>query len=71
MSLSATAVPIHEILLPQPIYGIPSGKPEPLVIVSGGGTPARAFLNDALLENRRFKSSSKSVDVLLALLVRD
>jgi periplasmic protein TonB len=39
------------------------------VIVSGGGTPARAFLNDALLENRRFKSSSKSVDVLLALLV--
>jgi periplasmic protein TonB len=69
MSLSATTVPIHEILLPQPIHGIPPGKPELLVIVSGGGTPGRAFLNDALLENRRFKSSSKSVDVLLALLV--
>jgi hypothetical protein len=38
-------------------------------IISGGGTPARAFLNDVLLENHRFKSSSQSVDVLLGLLV--
>jgi periplasmic protein TonB len=69
MSPSATTVPIHEIALPQPIRGIPPGKPEPLLIVRGDTAPARAFLNDVLLENRRFKSSSKSVDVLLALLV--
>jgi periplasmic protein TonB len=69
MSPSATTVPIHEISLPQPIRGIPPGKPEPLSIVRVHTAPARAFLNDVLLENRRFKSSSKSVDVLLALLV--
>jgi hypothetical protein len=69
MSLPATIAPIHEISLPQPIRGIPPGKPGPLSIVRGHTAPARAFLNDVLLENRRFKSSSKSVDVLLALLV--
>jgi protein TonB len=69
MSPSATTVPIHEISLPRPIREIPSGKPEPLSIVRGDTAPTRAFLNDVLLENRRFKSSSKSVDVLLALLV--
>jgi periplasmic protein TonB len=68
MSPSATTVPIHELSLPQAVRGIPQGKPEPLSIVSGGATPTRAFLNDALLGNRRFRSSSKSVDVLLALL---
>jgi hypothetical protein len=69
VSPSATTVSIHEISLPQPIRGIPPGKPEPLSIVRDGATPTRAFLKDVLLENRRFKGSSKPVDVLLALLV--
>jgi periplasmic protein TonB len=69
MSPSATTVPIHEISLPQAAHGIPSGKRQPLSIASGGAIPTRALLNDALLENRRFKRSSKSVVVLLALLL--
>ena len=69
MSPSATTVPIREICFPQPVHGIPREKPQPLSIVSGSAVPTRAFLNDTLLENRRFKSSSKFVDVMFALLV--
>jgi protein TonB len=69
MSPSATTVPIHEISLPQAAHGIPSGKRQPLSIVSGGAIPTKALLNDALLENRSFKSTPKSVVVPLALLL--
>jgi hypothetical protein len=65
VSPSATTVPIHEISLPQ-AHGIPSGKRQPLSVVSGDAVPTGALLNDALLENRPLKNSSKSVVVLLA-----
>ena len=70
MSPSATTVPIHEISLPPAVSGIPPGStPPPQSVVHRGAAPAKAFLNEALLEGHRFKSSSKTVDVLLALLV--
>jgi protein TonB len=50
-------------LAPASARWIPPGKPKPTAIVRGDTAPARAFLNDVLLENRRLKSSSKSVDV--------
>src|SRR5256885_717833 len=36
--------------------------------VEGGPALARALFNDALIENHRFKSSSKTLDFLVALL---
>jgi protein TonB len=70
MSPSATTVPIHEIPPPQPVRGNPPGSAQPRrSVVSRGTAPTRAFLTEALLESHRFKSGSKSMNVLLALLV--
>ena len=66
MSPSATTVPIHEISVPSAVHGIPL----PSQLVKGhGAASTRAILNEALLESQHFKGGSKSVDVLLALVV--
>jgi protein TonB len=65
MSPSAT-VPIHEISIPRAVHGIP---PPPQLVKGRGVVSTRAFLNEALLESQHFKGGSKTVDVLLALLV--
>jgi periplasmic protein TonB len=66
MSPSATTVPIHEISIPSAVHGIP---PPPQLVKGRGVVSTRAFFNEALLESQHFKGGSKSVDVLLALLV--
>jgi protein TonB len=66
MSPSATTVPIHEISIPSAVHGIP---PPPQLVKGHGVVSTRAFLNEALLESQHFKGGSKSVDVLLALVV--
>ena len=70
MSPSATIAPIHEVSVAQVVRGIPPGSTAvPQSVVERGAAPTRAFLSGALLESHRFSSSSKAVDVLLALLV--
>jgi len=70
MSPPATTAPVHEIPVPQLTRGLPSGTPpQPRSAFERGAAPTRAFLSGALLESHRFRSSSKTVDVLLALLV--
>jgi protein TonB len=66
MSPSASTVPIHEISIPRAVHGIP---PPPRLLRGRGVVSTRAFLNEALLESQPFKGGSKSVDVLLALVV--
>ena len=66
MSPSATATPIHEISIPQAVHGIP---PPPQFAQGRRAVPARALLNDVLLEGQRFQGTSKTADVLFALLL--
>ena len=65
MSPSATAAPIHEISIPRAVHGIP---PAWQLVKRHGTALSRALLNEVLLESQRFKGSSKTADVLLALL---
>jgi periplasmic protein TonB len=66
MSPSATAIPIHEISIPQAVHGIP---PPPQFAQGRRAVPAGALLNDVLLESQRFQGSSKTADMLFALLL--
>src|ERR1700693_3347226 len=64
MSPSATTVPIHEGSIPSAVHGIP---PPPQLAQRRRGAPARALLNDVLLESQHLKGSSKTAELLLAL----
>jgi hypothetical protein len=66
MSPSATTVPIHEISIPSAVHGIPL---PPQLVKGHGAASTRAFLNEALVESQHFKGGSKTVDVMLALVV--
>jgi periplasmic protein TonB len=70
MAPSAIAeVLIHEETRPQVTGPAPrSVPPPPRSEVERGPAHARALFNEALLENHRFKSSSKTLDFLVALL---
>ena len=48
MSPSATVAPIHEISIPRAVHGIP---PPPPLVKGHGPAPARALLNEVLLES--------------------
>jgi periplasmic protein TonB len=66
---SIAEVLVHEEFRPQVIGPAPRPVPlPPRSEVERGPTHARALFNEALLENHRFKSSSKTLDFLVALL---
>ena len=69
MAPSAIAeVPINKETCPQVVSPAPRPAPPLRFFVARGPARAGRFFNEALLENHRFKSSSKTLDYLVALL---
>lgn len=69
MAPSAIAeVQVQQETLPQVTSPAPRHVPPPRPRVERGPARARAWFNDALLENQSLKRSSKSLDLLVALL---
>jgi hypothetical protein len=63
-------VPVSEHTVSQGVRGIPARAPVARRSVAKRDLAAnRSFLNEALLENQRIKSSSKMLDILVALVV--